>query len=247
MSVVSVLRFVLLFWDGTRSNGLKKQYHEQSFLPVLDSRKRKIPGLWMRGSRCHAQLRIDLGNGRTAPRRLALEASNLDEAKGELERKRTERRDGKLPQTGHRPKFDDFAREYLGSATLAEKKVRTQDSERQAIARWTAYLGGVRVDKITPPLIHGYREKRLSAKTSARTVNLDTIALRNVLKFAREQGLLERLPETRQLKVKPSPKRELLTKEQFHRLIAAATVETTKNSALFRYYLRFLALTGARE
>ena len=84
----------------------------QSFLPVLDSRKRKIPGLWMRGSRYYAQLRIDLGNGRTAPRRLALEASNLDEAKGELERKRTERRDGKLPQTGHRPKFDDFAREY---------------------------------------------------------------------------------------------------------------------------------------
>ena len=42
------------------------------------------------------------------------------------------------------------------------------------------------MDKITPPLIHEYREKRLATKTSARTVNLDTIALRNVLKFARE-------------------------------------------------------------
>jgi hypothetical protein len=42
-------------------------------------------------------------NGRMAPRRLALEASNLDEAKAALERKRIERCDGKL--------LDDFAQE----------------------------------------------------------------------------------------------------------------------------------------
>ena len=134
--------------------------HGQSFLPVFDSRKRKIPGLWMRGSRYYAQLRVDLGNGRTAPRRLALEAVNLDEAKGELERKRTERRDGKLPRRGQRPTFDDFAKEYFGSSILAQKKQRTQDGERQAIGRWAAHLGGVRVDKITPQVIHSYREKR---------------------------------------------------------------------------------------
>lgn len=233
--------------SATQSNGGKKQNHGQSFQPVFDSRKRKIPGLWRRGSRYYAQLRVDLGNGRTAPRRMALAAENLDEAKGELERKRTERRDGKLPQLGYRPKFDDFAQEYLTSSTLAQKKQRTQNSERQAIGRWVAHLGGIRLDKITPPVIHSYREKRLSKGTSARTVNLDTISLRNVLKFARDRELIERLPETRQLRQKPSPKRTLLTKEQFGDLLAAATEETTKNSALFRLYLRFLALTGARE
>lgn len=105
----------------------------------------------------------------------------------------------------------------------------------------------MRLDKITPPLIHGYRERRLGKGTSARTVNLDTIALRNALKFARDRGLIERLPETRQLRQKPSPKRSLFTKEEFGHLLAAATEETTKNSVLFRLYLRFLALTGARE
>ena len=82
---------------GTTQSNTNGKGQRQSFQPVFDSRKRKIPGIWLRGSRYYAQLRVDLGNGRTAPRRLALEASNLDEAKGELERKRTERRDGKLP------------------------------------------------------------------------------------------------------------------------------------------------------
>ncbi len=151
-------------------------------------------------------MRVDLGNGRTAPRRMALEAANLDEAKAELERKRTERRDGKLPRRGHRPKFDEFASEYLASPILAQKKEGTQQNERQAIARWTAHLGGVRVDKITPPLIHGFREKRLEGGVSARTVNLDTVALRNVLKLAEERGHIEALADGQATQAKASPK-----------------------------------------
>lgn len=78
---------------------------------MLDSRKRKVPGLWQRGTRYYAQLRIDLGDGRTAPRRIALEAQTLDEAKAALEKARTNNRAGTLPLPGFRPKFDDFARE----------------------------------------------------------------------------------------------------------------------------------------
>ena len=232
---------------ATQSDEQRRKNHGGSFLPVFDSRKRKIPGLWTRDSRYYAQIRVDLGNGRTAPRRLALEADNLDEAKGEMERKRTENRDGKLPKTGHCPKFDEFSREYLDGPILAQKKEGTQQNERQAIARWTAHLGGVRVDRITPMIIHAFREKRLGGGASARTVNLDTVALRNVLKLAAERELVEHLPPVKQLKQKPSPKRTLLSREQFASLIAAATGKVTKNSALLRFYLRFLALTGARE
>lgn len=108
-------------------------------------------------------------------------------------------------------------------------------------------MGGVRLDKITAPMIHSYREQRLAMKRMARTVNLDVIAVRNVLKLARERGLIERLPEVRQLKQKPAPRRPLMAKPQFKALLAAATQATTKNAALFRLYLRFLALTGSRE
>lgn len=232
---------------ATQSNKGEDRKHSPSFLPVFDTRKRKVPGLWIRGTRYYAQLRVDQGNGRTSPRRFALDAGNLEEAKGELDRKRTERQDGELPQTGHRPKFDDFAQQYLDGPILAEKKEGTRQNERQAIGRWSGHLGGVRVDKITPQIIYSFREKRLAGGASARTVNLDTVALRNVLKLATERGLIENLPAVKQLKQRPSPKKTLLTKEQFGALIEAATIDTTKNDALFRCYLRFLALTGARE
>ena len=232
---------------ATQKDEQRRKNHGESFLPVADSRKRKIIGLWQRGDRYYAQLRVDLGNGRTAPRRVALDANDLDAAKAELERKRTERRDGKLPLPGHRPKFDQLANEYLAGPILALKKQGTQQNERQAIARWTAHLGGLRVDKIIPSVIHSFREKRLAGGAGARTVNLDAVALRNVLRFAVERGHIGHLPEVRQLKQKPSPKRALLTKEQFAALIDASDEDTTKNSTLFRCYLRFLALSGSRE
>ena len=232
---------------ATVSDKQSSKPNGQSFLAVLDSRKRKIPGLWQRGGRYYAQLRVDLGNGRTAPRRKPLEASNLDEAKAALESVRTERRGGKLPRSGHRPRFEDFAREYLNSPTLAAKKEGTQQNERQAVGRWVLHLGGIRVDKIAPTLIHSFRENRLRGGASARTVNLDAVALRNVLKLAEERGHIETLPAVKQLKQKPSPKKTLLTKDQFAALITATTSETTKNADLFRSYLRFLALTGTRE
>ena len=213
----------------------------------MDSRKRKVPGLWIRNGRYYAQLRIDLGNGRTAPRRIALAAETLDQAKAALEKTRTEKRAGTLPTPGHRPKFDDFAAEYFASATFAQKKKSTQGIERQALHRWISHLGGIRLDKITAPMIHAYREQRLALGRMARTVNLDTVAVRNVLKLAVAAGHIERLPETKQLKQKPAQRRPLLTGEEFAALLAACRPDVTKNAALFRLYLRFLALTGARE
>lgn len=232
---------------ATQKGGKNGIHQAASFEAVHDSRKRKITGLWLRGTRYYAQLRMDIGDGRTAPRRVPLNAATLDEAKVELERTRTQRNDGKLPQTGFRPKFEDFAEEYLRGPSLAQKKPSTQAIERQAINRWVTHLGAVRLDKITSPMIHSYREKRLALNRMARTVNLDVIALRNVLKLAVERGFIERLPEIRQLKQKPPQRRPLLTKEQFETLLVATTEETTKNAKLFRLYLRFLALTGARE
>ena len=61
---MSVLCFVLRLYRGADCNA--EQRHGVSFLPVFDGGKRKIPGVWLRGNRYHVQLRVDLGNGRTA-------------------------------------------------------------------------------------------------------------------------------------------------------------------------------------
>jgi integrase len=237
----------------------------QRFEAVLDSRKRKVSGLWRRGHSYYAQMRVDLGNGQTAPRRIRLDATTLEGARIALRKKQTQKDEGKLSAPGFRPKFEECADGYLESQTFLRKKLGTQRSERQAIARWRAHIGGVRIDKISPPMIHSYRQQRLTVQShkspkrciSERTVNLDVVALRQVLRHANESGHVENIvqffaPERggsiKALKRKREPERRpLLTKEQFQELLAAATEETTKNSTLFRYYLRFLALTGARE
>jgi len=58
--------------NGTAKTGENAQNHTARFLPVLDSRKRKIRGLWRRGDRYYAQLRMDIGNGQSKPKRIPL-------------------------------------------------------------------------------------------------------------------------------------------------------------------------------
>ena len=216
-------------------------------------------GLWRRGARYYGQLRVDLGNGFTSPRRIALEAGTLEEARAALAaekaKEKANRKNGEVRGAGPRPQFEECADNYLASQTFARKKLSTQRSERQAITRWKQHAGGIRIDKIGMPIIHAYCQKRLARLSrkapnrglSERTVNLDVIALRQVLRFAIDGGLIQELPKIRALKQRPPERRPLLTKEQFSQLLAAATDEVTKNSTLFRYYLRFLALTGAGE
>ncbi|HEY3899662.1 MAG TPA: site-specific integrase [Chthoniobacter sp.] len=236
-----------------RENTLRSPKESESktryatFEAVFDDRKRKVPGLWRRGSRFYVQLRVDTGDGRSTPRKIPLEATNLLEARAEAEKTRTEKRDGTLDNPGYRPKFEDFADEYLASPILAQKKRGTQENERQAVSRWKTHMGGIRLDKVTPPLIYSFREKRLAMGCSPRTATIDVIVLRNVLKLARQRGHIQRLPEIIPLKQRPPRKRPLVSREEFSQLLAAVTEETTKNADLFRFYLRFLALTGARE
>ncbi len=233
------------------------------FETVFDSRNRKVRGLWKRGERYYAQLRVDVGNGRSVPRRLPLAAVDLTTARAELERKRTERLENRLRLPGRRPTFESFAREYYSSPAFTQKKPRTQYSQRQAIERWIKHIGALSLEKISLKMVDNYRRIRLSEKrrstgkpVSARTVNLDVIALRQVLSYAKLCGHVDNIMQffsprhgggLKALPHRPVPKRQLLTKEQFEALIGAAADETIRNSAELRFYLRFLALTGARE
>ena len=207
-----------------------------------DSRKRKIRGLWRRGNRYYAQLRVD-----GKPKRIPLLASNLDDAKKELEKTRTKNREGKLPAPGYRPMFAQFAGEYLSSPIHAQKKQSTRDSERVILEYWKRHVGVIQVDKITDVIVKGYREKRLGQGVTARTVNKETVAFYQVLKLANDRGLISSLPRVRQLKQKAPPKRPLLAPDDVERILRNCTMDATKNAELLKFYLRFLALTGARE
>jgi integrase len=221
--------------------------HGARFERVLNSRKEKIRGLWKRGLKYYAQLRMEVGNGQTRPKMIPLQAATLDQARAELEKTRTHYREGKLPSPGHRPLFSAFADEYLKSPIHGQKKQSTRDGERVILEYWKKHLGGVRLDKITDVIVKSYREKRLAGEVTARTVNKETVAFYQVLKLANDRGLISSFPRVRQLKQKPPAKRPLLAPEDVERLLGHCTADVTKNAELLHYYLRFLALTGARE
>ncbi len=237
-------------------------------MPALDSRNRRVPGLCIRNGRFYAQLWIDLGNGRKSARRLPLIDENkepirsLSGAKDALVSLRENRKRNALPQRGRRPTFAAFAAQYLQLASTRQKRKRTQDKETAAIELWQAHLGGVRVDQISTPMIKDFVEKRLNGcrlrgkhyePAAARTVALDLIALRNVLKAAIDTDHIRELPRFPRIKVPPPPRRPLLTPAEFERLLqfCFATKDggepLTKNGEQLNDFLRLLAFSGARE
>ena len=214
---------------------------------VTDSRKRKIRGLWRRGNRYYAQMRMEVEAGRTEPKRIALSATTLDQARAELEKVRSENRSGTLTLPGRQPRFSEFADEYLVSAIHGQKKPGTRKAERQNLRYWKVHLGAVQLGKITAPMVKAYLERRLSQGVSARTINIELVAFYAVLKLAVDRGVIPSFVRVRQLRQKPPPKRTLVSSQEIERLIAACRPEVTKNADLLRFYLRFLALSGARE
>ena len=220
--------------------------HKFRFTPVRDSRKRKVRGLWIRNGRYYLQMRVE---GEKSARKIPLQAQNLQAAIKEIREKQSAKDKGELPTAGLKPKFAAYCRSYLEFFETVQntgKRPRTVERERTSLVRWIAALGHVRVDKITKPMITAFIDGRLKDGLSARSVNLDVIALRNVLKKATNDGHLNTLPMAglKPLKVR-TVKRPLLTPTQFEKLCSAAR-RWGKNGDELVDYLKFLAFTGAR-
>ena len=190
-------------------------------------------------------------SGETSARRIRLEATTIETAKAEMARITEQRKHPEgLPKTGLRPLFSDQAKKYLEfhrSTSESGKKIRTIQREGHSLIHWIAAIGNVRLDKITKPMITSVIKSRLQAGIKPRTVNIDVIALRNVLKDAKEDGQIGYLPTEgiRPRKAKPSV-RPLLTPAEFNDLCKAAA-ECGKNQVQVLDYLRLLAYSGARR
>jgi len=242
--------------------------HRPQFMPALDSRNRRVPSLCIRNERYYAQLWIDPGNGKKSARRLPLIDENkepirsLAAAKDALVSLREHRKQNTLPQRGRRPTFASFAEQYLQMASTRQKRKRTQEKEAAAIELWQAHLGGVRVDQISTPMIKDFAEKRLNGcrlrgkhydAAAPRTVALDLITLRNVLKAAIDSDHFRELPRFPRIKVPPPPRRPLLTPAEFETLLQSCFAKKddgealTKNGQQLNDFLRLLAFSGARE
>jgi len=119
-------------------------------------------------------------------------------------------------------------------------------------------LGQLRIDQIKRVHVNRFIEARLKEEVSPRTINLDIIALRVVLKRALEDGLIQRLPTEGMRPLKTTTrKRPLFTADDLGKLCKAASetkkdkknkpVPVTENAEQFVDYVKFMAHSGARR
>jgi integrase len=217
------------------------------FTAVYDSRRQRVRGLWRRGRRYYAQMRVDTGNGASQPKRIPLAAETLDAARAELEEKRTANRKGELHAPGRRPSFAVLVAEYLKGAECAGKSPNTQRRERFALSRWVAEFGGMRVDWIKPGHLAAWRDRRRAGGVKPQVINLDLVAFSNAMKYAQDRSWIAAVPRLKRLKPAPQAQRRLLSPGDIARLLGACRPDVTKHADLLRFYLRFLALSGARK
>ena len=244
------------------------EIHTPQFIAARDSRKRKIPGLYTRNGRFYGLLWADRGDGKKTARRFPLldeddkPIRDITAARDALVKLKADSLANALPQAGVKPAFDSFVAQYLQMAVTRQKKQGTQERDRNSLTLWLAHIGPLRVDRIGTPIIKTFVEMRLAGCKLAgktykpahpRTVSLDMISLRNLLKAALDAGYLRELPRFPRVRVPPPPRRTLLKSEEFDKLQAACLAlnkegeRLTKNGEQLRDFLRFLAFTGARE
>lgn len=253
--------------SGSTSKDVQHRSHVLTFAKVADGRKQPIRGLWIRGQRYYARLKVENPiTGIKTTRRVPLmdkegrPVQTVAQAVAELKRLQTQRSDNALPTLTRTPKFDEYAARYLdfiGSGQGA-KKPGTVEKEKAILKRWNAFLGSLRLDQVKRVHVNHFIESRLKDNVSPRTINLDVIGLRILFKRALSDGLIQRLPTEGLQPLKTSTqKRSLFTATDLDTLCSAAfemkknkdgeDVPVTKNAREFVDYVRLMAYCGARR
>jgi hypothetical protein len=141
-----------------RTGAVPADAHLYTFSAARDSRNRKVPGLSVRNGLFHACLWVEGPGGKKTACRFPLEASNITEAKEQLEIKRSDRCKDKLPTSGRKPMLADYIETYLESATRQKRRQNTRDKDRAALLRRLAHIGNVTVNRITTKYVAGYQD-----------------------------------------------------------------------------------------
>lgn len=222
-----------------------------SYQKVFDDRKRRVRGLWRRNDWFYARLvTVDAHTGRKSAKRVRLEtARTVAEARIALQDLQKDRRDHNLPVLKRSPRLAEYWEKYFAyyASVKDAKRLSTLHREKSARRNWLKHLGEIRLNEITRAQLNGYLAKRQAEGKKPRTVNLDLIALRNVLKRAIDDGLLKSLPmeNLRPLKVN-QVKRPLVAPEQLENLYAAALAHLPRAGQTLADALRLMACCGSR-
>jgi integrase len=123
------------------------------------------------------------------------------------------------------PLFGAFADEFLATYAEINNKPSEVQTKRQTFTHHVKPMfGKLRLDRIGPREIEGYKSEKIRAGYSPKTVNNHLIVLRKLLAVAVEWQMLDRVPRMKWLKV-PKPDFDFLTFLEADRLESAAAGE----------------------
>jgi integrase len=228
----------------------RNSHSRYQYKKVLDGRKQPIRGLWERNGKFVARIAMEDDAGMKENRWVPLEgAKTIAQAQEQLKTLHVDRTRNDLPVLKRTPKFADYAEQYLAyfDSVKDAKRPATIQKERGAIKLWKTHMGGLRLDKIRRIHINSFIEKRQAEKISGRTVNLDIIALRNVLKRAIDDQWIKVLPTENLRPLKWTPRKRNLVSQKEIETLCDAALTASKNGREFADYILLMAYSGARR
>ena len=230
------------------------------FRQVVDTRGRKIAGIFQRGARYYGRLMVE-EKGRMVSRRFPLidpagqPVRSPSEAREALELLKDARRRDSLPQANVRPPgYAEWIENFLKSPLRNKRKEWSNYTQQIALGRLGRFFGDTPLNKISATRVREYCEARLAGTlpgekklgpVKTQTVNFDLNALRCSLRAAVESGRLQAIPEFKSLEEEKTEDKRLITDAEFARLLEGCAV--CRNRILVGFYLRFLRASGCRE
>lgn len=230
--------------DGERPIKVNGNQDPQ-YQSVRDGRGLKVRGLWRKGKSFYAQLRVyDPGKGKRVPKRFKLDATNLTEAKKEIEKKRVERDENRVVAR-RSPTLADYLISYLevSKSGLQPQTIRGRASMGKHLTR---LLGDSRLSDLHPAHISRYQEKRLR-DAQPSTINIELGLLKQCLTKAVVEGYLKENPCARVDRIKEEKiEKRLLTYAEI--LDVAETFKSNLPAAGQQYHdaVLLMAFSGIR-
>ena len=232
------------------------QHGSGQYAKVFDQRKRRVRGLWERNEAFYAQLTIDdEATGKKMVRRVRLEdndgkpVSTVPDAVKVMSRLKGKREDNELKLSPKRtPAFGEYAKQYLDYCeALKNKTPNTIHRERTSINALVSVIGELRIKEITKAVVMRYMAARKGQGMSGRSINLEIVTLRNVLRHAVAEGLLAGLQiEGVQWLHQEAKKRRLVTPDEIERICQAAVSEVSMTGQMLSDFIQMMAYSGGR-
>jgi integrase len=247
--------------DATASNVANsivtnRQHSSAQYGKVFDQRKRRIRGLWERNGAFYAQLTVtNEETGKKAVRRIRLEdgdcnpVATIAEAVKVMNKLKVRREEHELSlapkRTAH---FADYSQQYLEYCVSLENKTKnTIHRERTSVNALAKNLGELRLREITKAVAMRYMAGRKRDGMSSRSINLEMVALRNVLRHAIAEGHLKTLAIDGIEWLHDQPKkRRLITAEEIEAVCNAAVIGCPMTGQTVSDFIKLMAYCGGR-